>query len=57
MNINENLLNPAERGVKYNFNRQVFFCLKNNNNNNNNNNILSQRMNGMLLSTSSISGM
>ena len=28
MNIKENLLNPAERGVKYNYNRQVFFCLK-----------------------------
>ena len=52
MNIKENLLNPAERGVKYNYNRQVFFCLKNNNNN-----ILSLRMNGMLLSTSSITGM
>ena len=28
MNIKENLLNPAERGVKYNYNRQVSFCLK-----------------------------
>ena len=33
MNIKENVLNPAARGVKYNYNRQVFFCLKNNNNN------------------------
>ena len=48
MNIKENLLNPAERGVKYNYNRQVFFLFKN---------ILSLRMNGMLLSTSSITGM
>ena len=28
MNIQENLLNPAERGVKYNYNRQVFFLFK-----------------------------
>ena len=30
MNIKENLLNPAERGVKYNYNRQVFFTFEKN---------------------------
>ena len=29
MNIKENLLNPAERGVKYNYNKQVVFLFKN----------------------------
>ena len=30
MNIKDNLLNPAERGIKYNYKRPVFFffCLK-----------------------------
>ena len=48
MNIKDNLLNPAERGIKYNYKRPVFFFLFKN--------ILSLRMNGLLLLTSSITG-